>query len=761
MLYDDLGKKLFNSENIHQTFKLVFHLISECFTNSGASSAGRSWILAHSVDLFCDLCEKPSVIASLLRYPQLRQSLADTVGYLESCTAPSAFKLLQLLGTLASASSSPPPLPPHAKSLPQQQGPTSIAWLLAETLATQQTLSVVVQWCCHARGGYSPSLWGLKLLEILVLQISPGDEGAVCMHFTEVCETMCRDLVAAAGVVTGGGNSSDGGRSHVGSSSKINDAALAQIISTVSVMASSHALRGNVRACVHSQTCNALIDSRTTRASAAPASNPSAALVVATALQLLARTDGAAAVAVHLKRKDVLRAVGRCFANADQSGIDIAIRLIMSAACFESGASAGGERGGGGGGGGDAAAATVAGTPRFDTVMLTDGISRTLLATLSGSAHGGSAAAPNGAALPTGATASSASAAVPPPTSTFDRAGIDGPGVGVGVGVGGLFPMTISEFGTPHQTPLRPYRDGGGGSSRGAGAGAGSDAGDDDGAIDPNALADRLVRGLQLKDLRSSEILTIYESKFQDMSKTQREQATMIDSKTAALHQADALLAEYRSKSQSMGGQFQEMRVLVHAAEKRSEHATAATAQQKQQSESLQWENQQLETTLAQTGVDLAQAQRDLTELAGVTVAHTALQGLASDLKAELGKRDSSCALQAVQIHELDAQLVEAGMLCNELKGAMQQQTAVLAQQRHESTAVKEQLAETQSELAAVDDAREAAAKRADAAEAALLAKAAEMEEAAARIKQLEGVAAMIHNLSLGVTSAAPPQPPC
>ena len=73
------------------------------------------------------------------------------------------------------------------------------------------------------------------------------------------------------------------------------------------------------------------------------------------------------------------------------------------------------------------------------------------------------------------------------------------------------------------------------------------------------------VRGLQLKDLRSSEILSIYESKFQDMTKSQRDQTALLDSKIAALEQADSLLAEYRSKSQSMGGQFQEMRVLVQA----------------------------------------------------------------------------------------------------------------------------------------------------------------------------------------------------
>ena len=171
-------------------------------------------------------------------------------------------------------------------------------------------------------------------------------------------------------------------------------------------------------------------------------------------------------------------------------------------------------------------------------------------------------------------------------------------------------------------------------------------------------------------------------------------------------------------------------------------------------------EKEQLESTLAKTGVEFAQVQQELTELLGVRVAHTALQGLTSDLKEELGRRDATCASQAVQIHELDSQLVEAGMLCNELKGAMQQLTSTSEQQRQEGAAVQEQLAQTQSELTASDGAMNAATQRADAAEAALQVKEAEMEEAAARIKQLEGVATMIHNLSLGVTSAAPPQPP-
>jgi hypothetical protein len=36
LLYDPLGRKLFNSDNIHQTFKLGVYLISECFSGDSA-----------------------------------------------------------------------------------------------------------------------------------------------------------------------------------------------------------------------------------------------------------------------------------------------------------------------------------------------------------------------------------------------------------------------------------------------------------------------------------------------------------------------------------------------------------------------------------------------------------------------------------------------------------------------------------------------------------------------------------------------------
>lgn len=665
-----MGKKLFNPENIHETFKLAFYLIGECFTNgertsssSSSSSVGRGSILAHSVDLFCNLCEKPSVRASLLAYPELRQSLIGMVGYLENCTARAAAKLLQLLVALASTHVSAA----TARDGGGGTGDVSMALLIAQTLAKQKTLPVLVKWCCHVGTGQPASLWGLRLLELVVAQVKGGDEGAVTTHFAEVCETMCRDLVAAAG----------------SNAAASKDAALARIVATVATMAASPILQGNTRACIHSQTSKALIDSRTLRSSAAASAGAAAgsAMVVTAALQLLGKTDGPGAAVAEMQRHDVLRTIGRSVANGDPFGVHAVLRLLASV------------------------------PETVDTLKLADGIVRTLVGTMN--------------ARSTVAAPAAAAAAAAPAAPEDGR------------------PMTLSEFGTPHATPLRP-------STR---ANSNSDE-----VVDPNELADRLVRGLQLKDLRSSEILAIYESKFRDLSQTHRQQVELLDTKTAALQQADSLLAEYRSKSQAMGGQFQEMRVLVQAAETRSEHALAATANQERLAESLRLEKQNLEQTLGETNSNFATMQQELTELQGVKIAHSALIGLSSDLKEQLGKRDALCASQAAQIDTLDAQLVEAGLLCKDLKSAMQQVTAESAEHQQEKAAVQVKLASTTSELASAGAALEKASERADAAEAALKLKEAEMEEAAARIKQLEGVATMIHNLSLGVTNtnAAP-----
>jgi hypothetical protein len=58
-------------------------------------------------------------------------------------------------------------------------------------------------------------------------------------------------------------------------------------------------------------------------------------------------------------------------------------------------------------------------------------------------------------------------------------------------------------------------------------------------------LAERLVRGLRLKDLRSSEILEIYESKFRELASAQKQNEELLDAKTTALARADRLLGQH------------------------------------------------------------------------------------------------------------------------------------------------------------------------------------------------------------------------
>jgi chromosome segregation ATPase len=228
---------------------------------------------------------------------------------------------------------------------------------------------------------------------------------------------------------------------------------------------------------------------------------------------------------------------------------------------------------------------------------------------------------------------------------------------------------------------------------------------------------------LQLKDLRSSEILSIYESKFQDLAKTNTHQISLLDAKTAALTQADSLIQEYRSKSLEMSGQFDEMRVLVQAAESRSETASAESAKCTRLAATLQTEKAHQNAEAVAAAKELGTCKQELSELQGVKVAHTALLGLADDLKEQLGKRDDHCAAQNVRIDEMDGQLVEAGMLCHELKTAMLQLEQDAAMHAAVNIEVKGELSSVQTELQTVAEERRVVADRADTAEAALKAR--------------------------------------
>ncbi|XP_027056078.1 protein CIP2A homolog isoform X2 [Pocillopora damicornis] len=92
-LHEQLGEKLFNSKNIHQTFQLVFTFL----INGEGSTTRRS-----SVDLFVDLLASPKIQQSLLIHEHLAFYLEQILALLHLNQADEAVKVFELLLTFCS-----------------------------------------------------------------------------------------------------------------------------------------------------------------------------------------------------------------------------------------------------------------------------------------------------------------------------------------------------------------------------------------------------------------------------------------------------------------------------------------------------------------------------------------------------------------------------------------------------------------------------------------------------------------------------------
>lgn len=89
-LHEQLGEKLFNSKNIHQTFQLVFTFL----INGEGPTTRRS-----SVDLFVDLLVSPKIQQSLLIHEHLLFYLEQTLALLHLHQAEEVAKVFELLLT--------------------------------------------------------------------------------------------------------------------------------------------------------------------------------------------------------------------------------------------------------------------------------------------------------------------------------------------------------------------------------------------------------------------------------------------------------------------------------------------------------------------------------------------------------------------------------------------------------------------------------------------------------------------------------------
>ncbi|KAL5467708.1 hypothetical protein EMCRGX_G031971 [Ephydatia muelleri] len=87
-------------------------------------------------------------------------------------------------------------------------------------------------------------------------------------------------------------------------------------------------------------------------------------------------------------------------------------------------------------------------------------------------------------------------------------------------------------------------------------------------------LIQKFKNGLELKDIKTSEIIDVYEHKLQAMQQKECHLQDLVDAKSLALTQADRLISQYRGRKAHIDEECLKLRTLLQGAERHSEGLT-------------------------------------------------------------------------------------------------------------------------------------------------------------------------------------------
>ncbi|KAK2179201.1 hypothetical protein NP493_506g00003 [Ridgeia piscesae] len=108
------------------------------------------------------------------------------------------------------------------------------------------------------------------------------------------------------------------------------------------------------------------------------------------------------------------------------------------------------------------------------------------------------------------------------------------------------------------------------------------------------SLIDKMQKGLELKDLRASEIINIYEHQLLSLQTKENHLQDLLEAKAMALSQADRLIAQYRCRRAQSEAEARQLRSLLQQSEKRCEDMRERQSEAVHQVEQLQMEVDEL-----------------------------------------------------------------------------------------------------------------------------------------------------------------------